>query len=566
MRDTVIVLTFFVLTATLADGADFPHVFVGVRGAEFLLTNPQGKREGYSSPGNRPFREINNSYGWEGPFDVDPESEVVPEFTFDDREATFGGYQVLIRGTRPIVYSAVLSAFRMEGGTDGEGMEICGIIDSGFSNSIQFDLNTAAYTPFNFRKVVGLELLRQDVELSRKIGFIKDTVVAGDLLAVLNSYSSFSRNGDTAGSNNSMDEFVSIARNQKGVTIDSIVADVLVADALQLKAAKPPVAMKLQVPGGYHTIQEAVDRARSGDIVEVSSGKYDEIVRLEGKESLVLLAGGPSRQAHVKGFTLSRCRGVTISGFFVDATGTARNGISCLGGTGANSDIAIEANEIKNAGKDLSGILIEPGNTQIRIVNNLIHSNGRDGIAVANSTTGRTYVMNNTVVRNGGNGLSIGAQDTIYVVNNIISFNGTRGDVSTGRYGILTEQGGSTPSAITLLYNLIARNNGGSSQASSQDIGHFAQMLDSTDAGNITTTGAEGMGISASTSAVFNSIFVSEVPFDLHLKAGSIAIDQCPTWYSRPDVQAGEVPTVDFWGVGRPQGKKVDMGGGEFTK
>jgi HEAT repeat protein len=319
----------------------------------------------------------------------------------------------------------------------------------------------------------------------------------------------------------------------------------------------------LSVPLQYATIQAAVNASRRKNVIEVNPGLYNELVIVSNKDSVTLRTTGGIDQVTVKGFRLSQSNVITIKGFIVDATSTTEHGIALMGGNNQSTDVTIEACEIKNAGNDQSGISIARGNPRTRIVNNRIHDNGRNGIVFIDATGGPHYVINNTIVRNGWNGVNVARQHVIYLVNNILSFNGTKSGSTGGRYGVLREAmtGPGEASGITLLNNLIVGNNGNVTSTSSKDIGNYAQTLDATDSGNFTTSGTEGPGVAAAPTIELADVFVSAT--DLHLKVGSFAVDRGLDSYAPPDASAGAIPAFDFEGEQRPRGAAVDLGADE---
>ncbi len=321
----------------------------------------------------------------------------------------------------------------------------------------------------------------------------------------------------------------------------------------------------LSVPSQYATIQAAIEVSQPGDIIEVNPGFYNERVNITGKDSILVRTTGGLDGVTCKGFLLKQSHHVTIKGFVVDASGTGEHGIVLMGGNNQNSDVTLEANAIKNAGNDFHGISVARGNPRTRIVNNRIHSNGRNGIRFLDATGGPHYLVNSTIVQNGWNGVEVARQHVIYLVNNILSFNGIKSGSTGGRYGVLREPmtGSGEAAGIRLLNNLIIGNHGNVTSNSSPDLGNYVQTLDGTDSGNLTTSGAEGSGVSPSPAAAFADIFVSPTPLDLHLKASSVAIDRGLNSYNPPDATAGSIPTNDFEGESRPKGLALDLGADE---
>ncbi len=320
----------------------------------------------------------------------------------------------------------------------------------------------------------------------------------------------------------------------------------------------------ISVPLQFPTIKAAVKASQAGNIIEVSPGVYDELVKINKKNSIVLRTTGGLDGVTVNGFIVSKSHNVTIEGFVVDAGKTRKDGIMLEGG---NSDIILEANVVKNSGKNHSGIVVSGDNPRTRIVNNRVHSNSANGIHFKKAKGGPQYVVNNTIVHNGWNGVHVARKQAIYLVNNIVSFNGTSPGKKGGRdgYGVLLEgkRHSGEPENITLLHNLIVGNHGRETSDSSPDIGNYAQVVDGTDRGNLTTSGTEGDGVSVSPTAMFAAIFVSETPIDLHLQESSVAIDMGLDDYSPPDSEAGAVPMLDFEGEIRPSEEAVDVGADE---
>jgi hypothetical protein len=318
----------------------------------------------------------------------------------------------------------------------------------------------------------------------------------------------------------------------------------------------------ISVPLQFPTIKAAVKASQAGNVIEVSPGVYDELVKINKKNSIVLRTTGGLDGVTVNGFIVSKSHNVTIEGFVVDASETRKDGIMLEGG---NSDIILEANVVKNSVKNHSGIVVSGDNPRTRIVNNRVHSNSANGIHFKKAKGGPQYVVNNTIVHNGWNGVHVARKQAIYLVNNIVSFNGTSPGKKGGHDGVLREgkRHSGEPENITLLHNLIVGNHGRETSDSSPDIGNYAQVVDGTDRGNLTTSGTEGDGVSVSPTAMFAAIFVSETPIDLHLQESSVVIDMGLDDYSPPDSEAGAVPMLDFEGEIRPSEEAVDVGADE---
>jgi hypothetical protein len=301
------------------------------------------------------------------------------------------------------------------------------------------------------------------------------------------------------------------------------------------------LGVSISVPGQFTTIQAAATASKPGTTIMVDVGTYNEVVNITNKDSLTLLASG---SVTIQGVHIAKSQVIDIKGFIIDAANTGKDAMQIEGQE--NSDITIEANEIKNSSKD--GIAMGKNNANTRVLNNVIANNQQNGIDFADGTSGAQYIVNNTIVRNGYNGIEAASQQELYLVNNIISFNGTVAGTSGGRYGIKRDAQGLAAS-ITLLNNLIIGNNGTTNKKSSKDLCNTQQILNSADASNITTAGTEGSGVSSSSGAQLSDILLP----DYHLTQTSIAIDKGTTNFD-------QLPEEDKDGNPRIRKTTIDIG------
>lgn len=260
----------------------------------------------------------------------------------------------------------------------------------------------------------------------------------------------------------------------------------------------------------YSRIQAAIDVSTSGDTIRIQPGTYPEQLNIqkndfasagetnriiieadpESAPDAVILSGSAGPQCTNKfAIRIRRSKFVTIRGLTI--TGTGAEAIFMMGGNNGNQGINIVENRIYGNGSIScnGGITIARGNPDTLIVNNLIHANGQNGIALVDDG-GPNYIINNTVYGNQWNGVSIAPGRHVLLVNNIINQNGTVSGTSGGRFGVHLESWDTpTPERVHLLNNLSCGNRLG-------DIN--GPVLDSTDSGNLSPEGIEGLGFSAS--------------------------------------------------------------------
>ena len=299
----------------------------------------------------------------------------------------------------------------------------------------------------------------------------------------------------------------------------------------------------------YSRIQAAIDVSTSGDTIRIQAGTYPEQLNIqkndfasagetnriiieadpESAPGAVILSGSAGPQCTNKfAIRIRRSKFVTIRGLTI--TGTGAEAIFMMGGNNGNQGINIVENRIYGNGSTScnGGITIARGNPDTLIVNNLIHANGQNGIALVDGDGGPNYIINNTLYGNQWNGVSIAPGRHVFLVNNIINQNGTVSGTSGGRFGIHLESSDTpTPERVHLLHNLACGNRLG-------DINGPA--LDSTDSGNLSPEGIEGLGFSASAGCqdlenVFSNAkgadgIVNTIDDDFRLSPVSPAIDR----------------------------------------
>jgi hypothetical protein len=256
----------------------------------------------------------------------------------------------------------------------------------------------------------------------------------------------------------------------------------------------------------FTTIQEAVDRAVAGDQVRIQPGVYTERLVIRDKnyarstpgerivigrdeaaplDSVVLDGRGLGGGCAVGAIEINDSAAITLRGFVI--TGFAGPSIELRGGPHDNRAIHIERNRIFDNGRGhcSGGVVIEKGNPDTLVVNNLIYANrgsgielsalpgrGRGapeetrervrngrGIAQGLRTGGPHYLIQNTIHGNGVHGIAIALGQRAILANNAVTGNGDR---PRGGFGIYREEARDPrASEISLLNNLLCGNAAG---------------------------------------------------------------------------------------------------------
>ncbi len=261
----------------------------------------------------------------------------------------------------------------------------------------------------------------------------------------------------------------------------------------------------------YGTIQAAVTAAQAGDTVQIQVGTYVEQVQITGKNNTpsateadriiiqadpaavvvsVILQGAVSQCTQGYALRLQQSKFITIRGLTI--TGAGGEGIALMGGNNQNTAIHIERNRIFGNGSAScnGGITIARGNPGTLIVNNLIYGNGRNGLTFIDADGGPHQLIENTIHGNAWSGVTVAREHQVLLANNAITGNGTASGSTGGRFGVTRESSSSpNPAGIQLRNNLVCGNRLGEING---------PALDGTDSGNLTPTGSEGTGVTAS--------------------------------------------------------------------
>jgi len=282
----------------------------------------------------------------------------------------------------------------------------------------------------------------------------------------------------------------------------------------------------------FSSIQAAIDQALPGDHIQIQPGVYHEqlsiwaknvfigsnetnrivIGRAEGAPvDSVILEGTDSNGGFCVGaIQIAKSERITISGLVI--TGFAGPAIRLRGGRNENAAIHIENNRIFDNGSDVcnGGIVIENGNPDTLVVNNLIYANGGNGIKLSRSpgpgrggpsrprgkrqAGGPHYLIENTIHGNGKSGVALSQNQSAFLANNAITGNGVSRRNRGEGYGVSRDESRRANGVqLSMLNNLLCGNVFGETNG---------PVFEGNHADNLTPTGVEDVSVLASPECV----------------------------------------------------------------
>ena len=257
--------------------------------------------------------------------------------------------------------------------------------------------------------------------------------------------------------------------------------------------ARDPIT--INVPGGYSTIQAAINAAIDGDTIAVKSGTYNENVVLDKK---VKLSGELSGSTIVNGLgsdhalTITNGKDILIERFTFQSKD--KYAIYC---SGINQITATFKNLIvKDSGR---GVVAEE-NCRLTILNSLIYNNKN-----SEKTDGAGILVKN----------NFSYAITTKIINNTIDDN---------YHGIWSEN-----SNLEIMNNIITNNIGGLGTTGSTGLYHFGNGTSENTYNNVYGNGFDygGNAVAGNGSIVVYPMFLWPAQRDYHLKTGSVDYSLC---------------------------------------
>lgn len=140
----------------------------------YIITDPQGRRLGYDPRTKERHREFEGGYGTTGIDDI--YSVEVGAITLID-----GIYTIELIGDNLMAFSLEISILR-EAATGFTDSSSKGVVDKGLTSKFQFTYTSDPSVLLTFMRVATPGSLKQDITLSRKIGWIDNDGIMTSLL------------------------------------------------------------------------------------------------------------------------------------------------------------------------------------------------------------------------------------------------------------------------------------------------------------------------------------------------------------------------------------------------
>lgn len=178
----------------------------------------------------------------------------------------------------------------------------------------------------------------------------------------------------------------------------------------------------LGVPGDFDRIEDAVDAAAPGDIVEVASGVYAESIRVRRATNLTIRgidSGGGApivRPGDDDAFRIEESSDVAVSGFRIENCG---RGVRVRD---ESTSVEVSGNEI--VGCEV-GIRLREGSGHVILDNVIRDSVAGSGVRVREATG--VEIDGNTMTNLGDGGIRARLADGIVIVGNVLTDNGDEG-------------------------------------------------------------------------------------------------------------------------------------------
>ena len=181
-------------------------------GVYYLITDPQGRRVGYDSVTKQYVEEFPASFG----FSLKVRDEISEKFHGD---AIFnlipGSYTIEVIGVGLTSFDVNIGISRGIMSEGIKGFDFDGVIDKGLISKFQFTYNSDPANPAGTAKrFITTSSLKQDITLSRKIGWIDNDGIMNSLLKKVEAIEASIAKGNKTAAKNQLNAFINEVRAQ----------------------------------------------------------------------------------------------------------------------------------------------------------------------------------------------------------------------------------------------------------------------------------------------------------------------------------------------------------------
>jgi len=192
----------------------------------FIVIDTQGHRVGYDPRSNQEYNEFEGSYGTSGIDDIYTEEAYI--------KPVDGNYMIEVIGEGLMEFSISFAIFRDK----SEGMKsfiVQGLTDKGLTSKFQMTYNSDPSQPVgSVVRVASPSSLKQDIALSRKIGWIDSDGIMMSLYKKAEAIEKSISKGDNGTAKNQLEALINEINAQKGKHINDEAVKMLLEDAQYL--------------------------------------------------------------------------------------------------------------------------------------------------------------------------------------------------------------------------------------------------------------------------------------------------------------------------------------------
>jgi len=194
--------------------------------AYYVITDPNGQRLGYNPVTKQMYEEFEGGYGTTG---IDEDVSAEAFFRLID-----GGYiiEVIGNGVDLMAFDIGVSILRDVGGEGFADSSFIGITDKGMTSKFRMTYNSDPNEPAGgLVRLATPPSLKQDITLSRKIGWITNDGIMKSLLKKAEAAEESIERGNTRAAENELNALINEVEAQRGKHITDDAAKMLIEDA-----------------------------------------------------------------------------------------------------------------------------------------------------------------------------------------------------------------------------------------------------------------------------------------------------------------------------------------------